>query len=101
MPTTTMRKTAISILLSIIVLQGPLLAPAGHADSAGKKLVVCIEVKPMLRLEINREMISKLIAEYIRRIGLRPDAKQFIAQIRLTKVEGRIYTELIPLENYQ
>ena len=91
------------ILLSIIVLQVLFLTPSGRVeDFADTKLTICINVKPVSGLEINKAMIEKILAEYIghlRGIALRSYAKQRVAQFRLTNVEGRTYTEVMPLED--
>ena len=70
-------------------------------DFDGTKVTVEIKVKPISYLTINKDTIEKILAEYVghlRGIALRQYAKERVAQFRLTNVEGRTYTELMPLE---
>jgi len=91
------------ILLSIIVLQVLLLTPPECAeDYPDTNLTICINVKPISGLEINKVIIEKILVEYmghLKGIALQSYAKQRVAQFRLTNVEGRTYTELMPLED--
>lgn len=93
----------LSILLSIIVLQVPLLTPPECAeDIYSTGLIITIKVRPTYCLTINKETIEKILAEYtgpLRGIALREYAKQRVAQFRLTKAEGQTYIELLSPED--
>ncbi|MBU4376604.1 MAG: hypothetical protein KKD29_03905 [Candidatus Omnitrophica bacterium] len=87
------------ILLSMFLLHAMFFAPAPSAeDLYGPHIIVEVKVRPVCRLTIDRETIKKILAEYeghLRGIALQECAKEYVAQFRLTSIEGQTYTEVM------